>query len=104
MISRNEFVEIMNKLAALEEKIDRVDEALQAFGDMNGLFIPDIYDIVVPALESQFSQREAHWLEYFMYETIERGTGEIYEQGENEPPTILNNWGEIYDFLIRLED
>lgn len=102
MISRSLFVETMDKLEALEEKINNVDKALRAFGDMNGLFIPDIYGIIVPALENQFPQSEEHWLEYFLYDTEKRHTGVIYTN--NGPPIAINDWGDVYDFLISLED
>lgn len=102
MISRDKFVETMDAFTVLEKKIDNLDKALKAFCDENCLIVPDIYNILVLALETQFPQSENHWIEYFLYDTEKCGTGVLYY--DDRPSIVINGWGDVYDFLISLED
>lgn len=101
MISREVFVKTMAQFENLTERIDKVDKALRAFGDNNGLFIPELYDIVIFLLENQLPEPENHWIEYFLFETESPGAGLIWEHEKENLPTVIGNWGEVYDFLAR---
>lgn len=101
MISQESFVKTMAQFESLTERINDVDRALRSFGDNNGLFIPELYDIVIFLLESQLPEPENHWIEYFLFETEAPGTGLIWEHGEDNPPTIIGNWNDVYEFLMR---
>ena len=52
MITKETFVDSMNKLQKLDEKMNAVDDALKDLSpDFGGFYVPDFFDIVIEILQ-----------------------------------------------------
>lgn len=106
MISKENFVETMEQLEALDEKMDTVDSAFKELnGDFCGFYITDVFDITIGLLEEMFDDKENGWLAYFVWE---RDWLHNFKLGDIEIggySVVINNWGDVYDFLVaNMED
>ena len=101
MISKENFVETMEQLEALDEKMDAVDSAFKELnGDFCGFYITDVFDITIGLLEEMFDDKENGWLAYFVWERDwlhNFKLGDIVIGGYS---VKIENWGDVYDFLI----
>ncbi len=101
MISKNTFVNIMKRLEALDNKMDKVDIALKELSpDFGGFYIPECLDIVMAALIEVFQDKDGGWLSYCVYElnflnNFEMGM--VTDKDNN--PIDLSTWEKVYDFL-----
>lgn len=101
MISKGFFVQTMNRLNELDEKMSKVDEAFKEFSpDFCGFYIPEIIDMTVDILREVFNDQENNSLGYCVYELDflhKYKTGCVTVDGQ---PVNLSSWDKVYDFLI----
>lgn len=101
MIKKETFVDVMNKLKNLDEKMGNVDDAFKELcPDFCGFYMPEPLDMIVELLEEIFYDKENHWLSYFIWE---RNYLEDFELGDvvvDGKAVDLDTWGKVYDFLI----
>lgn len=102
MISKEEFVETMKRLEALDVKMNGVDDALHLLSpDFGGFYIPDVIDIVVNLLRKVFDDKD-DWLGYFVYERDFLNDLEPSDVLDKYNCHIdLTSWHKVYDFLIK---
>lgn len=100
MISKEAFINTMEHLESLDTKMARVDSALKGLcEDSCGFYITDIFDIVIDLLEEVFHDQE-EWISYFVFEEDWLHGFEIGDVIVNNVPVIIDDWGDVYDFLI----
>ena len=102
MISKETFVDIMERLEALDSKMDAVDTAFKQLSpDFCGFYITESFDIVTGLLEEIFHDKHG-LLGYFMYELDflrNYKDGSVEVDGE---PIDLSTWDKVYDHLVEL--
>ena len=100
MISKEAFINTMKHLENLDTKMARVDSALKGLcEDFCGFYITDIFDIVINLLEEVFHDQE-EWIGYFVFEEDWLNGFKIGDVIVNDAPVIIDDWGDVYDFLI----
>lgn len=100
MISKEAFINTMKHLENLDTKMARVDSALKDLcEDFCGFYITDIFDIVINLLEEVFHDQE-EWIGYFVFEEDWLHGFKIGDVIVNNVPVIIDDWGDVYDFLI----
>lgn len=102
MISKETFVKTLTSLQNFENKVNAVDKALQAFGDCNGLFLPEPSEIVVELLRDIFNDDEEGWIPYLLWEKNflqDLDFGDITDA--NGEIISITSWEDTYDFLVR---
>ena len=102
MISKNEFVTIINKLMKIHEAEDMLHDALKILSDdfCNICFFAQ-EDIIVKLLENMFHDEDTGWISYCLYEVNDFKDchdGMVKDADGNNIP--LNNAGELYDLLM----
>ena len=101
MISKENFVETMEQLEALDEKMDAVDAALKELnGDFCGFYITDVFDITIGLLEDMFDDKENGWLAYFVWERDWLHNFKLGDITVCDEPVEINGWEDVYDFLV----
>lgn len=101
MITKRTFVDSMNKLQDLDEKLSAVDNALKDLSpDFGGLYIPDFFDLVINILQEAIDDKY-DWLMYFTYERDwlkDMKLGDIEVEGK---PIPIETWKDVYDFITK---
>ena len=102
MISKEVFIEVMERISNLDMKMNRVDAALNELcPDFCGLYIPETSDIISDLLTEVFNDKDG-WINYCMYDLNYLTT---YHDGmvtdANNVVIDLSSWGKVYDFLIK---
>ena len=102
MITKETFVNIMNRLEKLDTKMDNVDAALKQLSfDFCGFYVPECIDIVMDTLVEAFNDKGNEWISYCVYEL---NFLKSFKPGmvldENKTPIDLSSWDKVYDFLI----
>ena len=101
MISKENFVETMEQLEALDEKMDAVDAALKELnGDFCGFYITDVFDITIGLLEDMFDDKENGWLAYFVWERDWLHNFKLGDITVCDESVEINGWEDVYDFLV----
>ena len=102
MISKETFVSIMERLEALDSKMDVVDAAFKQLSpDFYGFYITELFDIVTGLLEEIFHDKHG-LLSYFMYELdFLRKYKESSVEVDGEL-IDLSTWDKVYDHLVEL--
>lgn len=101
MISKENFVETMEQLEALDEKMDAVDSAFKELnGDFCGFYITDVFDITIGLLEEMFDDKENGWLAYFVWERDWLHNFKLGDITVCDEPVEINGWEDVYDFLV----
>lgn len=100
MISKETFVDVMNRLEVLDKKMDNVDVALKELSsDFNGLYIPQVFDIVLDILSDVFEDKN-NWIPYFVFDLDWLHSYDHDSVTVGDEPIDLSTWGKVYDFLI----
>ena len=100
MISKETFVDVMNRLEVLDEKMDNVDVALKELSsDFNGLYIPQVFDIVLDILSDVFEDKN-NWISYFVFDLDLLHSYDHDSVTVGDEPIDLSTWDKVYDFLI----
>ena len=101
MITKTTFINTMNRLQKLDEKLNIVDNALKDLSpDFGGLYIPDFFDITIDILQEVMNDKE-DWLMYFVYERDwlkDMKLGDIEVEGK---PIPIKTWEDVYDFITK---
>ena len=101
MISKELFVQTMERLEKLERKMNNVDEALHELSpDFCGFYIPETIDVVVDLMRDVFKDKN-DWLGYFIYEQDFLNTLQSNDVQVVGVPVDLTSWDKVYDFLIK---
>lgn len=103
ILSKEEFVKILDNLKETEVFYDKINDVLKNYGADGYIFPPTNIDDVIFLLDKIFKQNKYDsWISYFVYEL---GFGEKYKEGcaTEEDGTIidLGNSEKLYDFLIK---
>lgn len=100
MISKETFIRTIEKLQALDEKFNNLNEAFRQFnGDFCEFYIFEPFDIVLELLEEVMDDKDG-WLAYFVFEQDwlkDLQSGDVTVGNE---PVDLSDWGKVYDFLM----
>ena len=103
VLKYKEFVVSVDKNGArykIGDGISKYDSALKDLcEDFCGFYITDIFDIVINLLEEVFHDQE-EWIGYFVFEEDWLHGFKIGDVIVNNVPVIIDNWGDVYDFLI----
>lgn len=101
MISKEVFIETIERLEDLDNRMDAVDSAMKNLSpDFCGFYITDILDITIRLLEEVFDDEKDHWLGYFVWERDWLHDFKLGNVTVDNKPIEINNWGDVYDFLI----
>lgn len=100
MITKETFVDTMNRLQELDAKMGIADEAMRNLCyDFGSFYILDVFDITISLLQEVFKDKN-NWIGYFVYERNwlrDFQLGDIMVHGE---PVKIENWEDVYDFLV----
>lgn len=101
MISKETFVNTMQRLMALDHNMSIVDSAMKVLSPhFGGFYIPEAVDIVMEVLKDIFNDKD-DWIAYMAYDLDylkKYRHGCILDKLSN--PIDLSTWGKVYDFLI----
>lgn len=101
MISKEVFVETIEQLEDLDNRMDAVDSAMKDLNpDFCGFYVTDVFDVTINLLEEVFNDKENGWLAYFIYERDWLHNFKLGDVTINDEPVEINNWENVYDFLI----
>ncbi|MGN5457064.1 MAG: hypothetical protein ACI4XN_13795 [Candidatus Kurthia intestinigallinarum] len=104
MITKETFVKTMERLEALDKKMDAIDEVMRQLSpDFCGFYIPEVFDITIDVLEDAMGDYE-EWIGYCIYELnwlkdFKLGYVTIMRDG-NEEDIDLSTWDKVYDFIV----
>ena len=102
MIAKKIFVDTMNKLQKLDEKLNAVDIALKDLSpDFGGLYIPDFFDITIEILQEVMNDKD-DWLMYFVYERDWLKDIELGDITVGDKPVQIETWEDVYDFIAEV--
>ena len=100
MISKETFVNTMNKLRDLDRKIDAIDKAFKELDpDFCSFYVTGIFDTTFDLLKEAMHDKD-NWIEYFVYEKDwlrDFKLGDVEVDGE---PVKIYSWGDVYDFIV----
>lgn len=104
MITKETFVNTMNKLEEFDNKLTKIDTAFNELNsDFCSFYTFEPFDIVIDLLEEYFNDKE-EWLYYFVWDynwlkDLQHGAVTI-----DKEPVDLSDWGKVYDFLMEGKD
>ena len=102
MITKKTFVDTMNKLQKLDEKLNAVDIALKDLSpDFGGLYIPDFFDIAIEILQEVMNDKD-DWLMYFVYERDWLKDIELGDITVGDEPIQIETWEDVYDVIAEV--
>lgn len=102
MITKKTFVDTMNKLQELDEKLNTVDVALKNLSpDFGGLYIPDFFDITIDILQEVMNDKD-DWLMYFVYERDWLRDMKLGDVTVGDEPIQIKTWEDVYDFITEV--
>lgn len=102
MITKKTFVDTMNKLQELDEKLNAVDVALKNLSpDFGGLYIPDFFDITIDILQEVMNDKD-DWLMYFVYERDWLRDMKLGDVTVEDEPIQIETWEDVYDFIAEV--
>ena len=99
MISKETFVNTMNKLQNLDKKLAAVDKALRALDPaFCSFYVTGIFDTAFDLLKEAMNDKD-DWIGYFVYERDwlrDFKLGDVEVDGE---PVKIYTWADVYDFM-----
>ena len=102
MISKEVFVNTMERLENLNERMDAADAVMRKLcGDFGSFYIEDAFSITTNLLQAIFNDKENDWLGYFIWErdwlhNFKSGDITVYDESIE-----INGWEDAYDFLVK---
>ena len=100
MISKETFVNTMNKLRDLDRKMDAVDKAFKALdSDFCSFYVRGIFDTTFDLLKEAMNDKD-NWIEYFVYERDWLRDFKLGDVEVNGEPVKIYSWGDVYDFIV----
>lgn len=102
MISRQAFVKIMNAIVKENNLQDDLNKVFRKYDCDVSIMNCGLEGAIVYYLQEEFNDLEDDWLGYLLYE---RNYLRDYELGDIQfadgTSPELNDWSDVYDFLIR---
>lgn len=100
MISKETFVNTMNKLRDLDRKMDAVDKAFKALdSDFCSFYVTSIFDTTFDLLKEAMNDKD-DWIGYFVYERDWLRNFKLGDVEVNGEPVKIYSWGDVYDFIV----
>lgn len=100
MISKETFVNTMNKLRDLDRKMDAVDKAFKALdSDFCSFYVAGIFDTTFGLLREAINDKD-DWIGYFVYERDWLRDFKLGDVEVNGEPVKIYSWGDVYDFIV----
>ena len=101
MISKELFINTMERLVSLDTKMNAVDDAMHELSpDFCSFYIPETTDIVVDMLRDIFNDKNG-WLGYFVFEKDFLRTMKYGDVKVGQDVVDVSSWGNVYDYLIK---
>lgn len=100
MISKETFVNTMNKLQDLDKKMDAVDKELKALdSDFCSFYVTSIFNTTFDLLKEAIGDKD-DWIGYFVYERDWLRDFKLGDVEVNGEPVKIYSWGDVYDFIV----
>lgn len=101
MISKETFIKTIERLEDLSNRMEAADKAMQALcEDFGSFYICDAFNITTDVLSEIFNDKENDWLGYFIWERDWLHKFELGDIVIGGYSVKIENWGDVYDFLI----
>lgn len=101
MISKETFVNTMERLQNLDKKMDAVDKAFKALdSDFCSFYITSIFDTTFDLLKEAMNDKD-DWIGYFIYERDWLRDFKLGDVEVNGEPVKIYSWGDVYDFIVK---
>lgn len=101
MISKETFIKTIERLENLNDRMEAADKAMQALcEDFGSFYICDAFNITTNLLSEIFNDKENDLLGYFIWERDWLHKFELGDIVIGDYSVVINNWGDVYDFLI----
>ena len=100
MISKEKFIDYINKIKELSEIYGAINEAGRKL-EMFEIHNWEHESLIIDILQEAFDDKENDWIGYFIYELefgSKWGKGYITDNGVDVP---LRDAGELYDILVK---
>ena len=102
MISKETFVNTMERLETLDKNIDAIDAAFKKLSpDFCGFYITEPFDIVVDLLKESFKDKH-DLLGYFVYELDYLHKFHMGCVTQDDKPIDLSTWDKVYDHMVNI--
>ncbi len=102
MISKETFVNTMERLETLDKNMDAIDAAFKKLSpDFCGFYITEPFDIVVDLLKENFKDKH-DLLGYFVYELDYLHKFHMGCVTQNNEPIDLSTWDKVYDHMVNI--
>ena len=102
MISRKAFVKVMEAITKHDDFETAINDVFKKFDDDSTIMSCGLEGAIMYVIQEQFDDLKDDWLGYLCYE---RNYLRDYELGDIQfadgSSPELNNWSDVYDFLIR---
>lgn len=102
MISKETFVNTMERLETLNKNMDAIDAAFKKLSpDFCGFYITEPFDIVVDLLKESFKDKH-DLLGYFVYELDYLHKFHMGCVTQDNEPIDLSTWDKVYDHMVNI--
>lgn len=102
MISKETFVNTMERLETLDKNMDAIDAAFKKLSpDFCGFYITEPFDIVVDLLKESFKDKH-DLLGYFVYELDYLHKFHMGCVTQDNEPIDLSTWDKVYDHMVNI--
>ena len=102
MISKEIFVNTMERLETLDKNMDAIDAAFKKLSpDFCGFYITEPFDIVVDLLKENFKDKH-DLLGYFVYELDYLHKFHMGCVTQDNKPIDLSTWDKVYDHMVNI--
>lgn len=102
MISKKAFVKAMKEITKHDDFETAINKVLRDYDDDSSIMSSGLESALMYVIQEQFNDLDDDWLGYLCYE---RNYLRDYEFGDIQfadgSSPELNNWSDVYDFLIR---
>lgn len=101
MISKSVFIKTMNEIEAFEKSQEELSDAISKYTAEPVMFYNyKLTETIVDILIDIFNDK-SDWITYFLWECdfLRRDIKDSITI--NDVPVVINDWGDVYDFLIK---
>ena len=102
MISKKTFVKAMKEITKHDDFEAAINKELRDYNDDSSIMSNGLEGVLMYVIQEQFNDLDDDWLGYLCYE---RNYLRDYELGDIQfadgSSPELNNWEDVYDFLVR---
>lgn len=102
MISKETFVNIMERLETLDKNMEAVDVAFTNLSpDFCGFYVIEPFNIIIDLLKEIFKDKH-DWLGYFVYELDYLHKFHMGCITQDNEPIDLSTWDKVYDYMVNI--